>query len=189
MVKEELGTVVGSPNLLPHSNLQICSEGERRIKFGDGLKPAATRGVHGYRVYPESVGTYPNGFRVGSGSMIQQNRVRFQNLETCPLQGRVPIGSSLCRPKWKFYMVSERVMLPHAHVGSHHAIFSFEAAKSAPHIGSSLCRPKWKFYMVSERVMLPHAHVGSHHAIFSFEAAKSAPHVNRAKEWPDPISR
>ncbi|PKI32903.1 hypothetical protein CRG98_046707 [Punica granatum] len=44
------------------------------------------------------------------------------------------MGSSLCRPKWKFYMVSKRVMFMRARVGSQHAIFSFEVAKSAPHV-------------------------------------------------------
>ncbi|PKI54051.1 hypothetical protein CRG98_025545 [Punica granatum] len=48
--------------------------------------------------------------------------------------GCAHMGSSPCRPKWVFYMVSERVMLPHAHVGSHNARFDFEVAKSALHV-------------------------------------------------------
>ncbi|PKI59115.1 hypothetical protein CRG98_020481 [Punica granatum] len=76
-------------------------------------------------------------------------------------------------------MVSERVMLPRTHVGSHHARFDFEVAKSAPPVNQaqewsgSVPRPKWVFYMVSERVMLPRTHVGSHHARFDFEMGSS----------------
>ncbi|PKI69293.1 hypothetical protein CRG98_010294 [Punica granatum] len=44
------------------------------------------------------------------------------------------MGLSLCRPKWEFYIVSERVILLHTHVGSHHVIFGFKADKSVPHV-------------------------------------------------------
>ncbi|PKI33369.1 hypothetical protein CRG98_046235 [Punica granatum] len=40
------------------------------------------------------------------------------------------MGSSPYRPKWVFYMVSERVMFPRTHVGSHHARFDFELRPS-----------------------------------------------------------
>ncbi|PKI56715.1 hypothetical protein CRG98_022875 [Punica granatum] len=45
---------------------------------------------------------------------------------------RVRVG-----PSGYFYMVSERVILPRAHVGSHHARFNFEVAKSAPHVNQA----------------------------------------------------
>ncbi|PKI64937.1 hypothetical protein CRG98_014679 [Punica granatum] len=63
------------------------------------------------------------------------------------------MGSSLCRFKWKIYMVSERVILMRARVGLHHAIFSFKAAKSAPHVNRKL----WVLGSVDDLPTLPDA--------------------------------
>ncbi|PKI73023.1 hypothetical protein CRG98_006574 [Punica granatum] len=72
----------------PEFKEEVQEIGRKRGPTVGPSSVATTRGVHGYRIYPEPIGTYPLGSEHGKGREVKGRRAPFPSTkpyQTCPL--------------------------------------------------------------------------------------------------------